>query len=80
MTSEVVLAEDETAGSLHDKLADMGGPLLLTAMEALETAEQMEELQRFGFCSCWTLMICPQVLLIFLRVLLPHSRYLPNQY
>lgn len=37
MTEEVVLAEDETAGSLHDKLAEIGGPLLLSAMDALET-------------------------------------------
>lgn len=37
MTEEVVLAEDETAGSLHDKLAAIGGPLLITAMDALET-------------------------------------------
>ncbi len=37
MTEEVVLAEDETAGSLHDKLAAIGGPLLVTAMNALET-------------------------------------------
>ena len=37
MTEEVVLAEDETAGSLHDKLAEIGGPLLITAMDALET-------------------------------------------
>ena len=36
MKDEVVLAEDETAGSLHDKLAELGGPLLLSAMEALE--------------------------------------------
>ena len=37
MTEEVVLAKDETAGTLHDKLADIGGPLLVTAMDALET-------------------------------------------
>ena len=37
MTEEVVLAKDETAGTLHDKLADIGGPLLITAMDALET-------------------------------------------
>lgn len=37
MTDEVVLSAEETAGSLHDKLAEMGGPLLLTAMDALET-------------------------------------------
>lgn len=36
MMEEVVLAKDETAGSLHDKLAELGGPLLLKAMEALE--------------------------------------------
>ena len=37
MTEEVVLAKDETAGSLHDKLAEIGGPLLISAMDALET-------------------------------------------
>lgn len=37
MTKEVVLASDETAGTLHDKLADIGGPLLIEAMDALET-------------------------------------------
>ena len=36
MTEEVVLAADETAGTLHDKLAEIGGPLLVTAMDALE--------------------------------------------
>ena len=37
MAEEVILAADETAGTLHDKLAEIGGPLLITAMEALET-------------------------------------------
>ncbi len=37
MTEEVSLSETETAGSLHDKLAKIGGPLLITAMDALET-------------------------------------------
>ena len=37
MTEEVLLSADETAGSLHDKLAEIGGPLLITAMDALET-------------------------------------------
>ncbi len=37
MTEEVLLSADETAGSLHDKLAAIGGPLLITAMDALET-------------------------------------------
>ncbi len=37
MTEEVTLAADETAGSLHDKLAEIGGPLLITVMDALET-------------------------------------------
>lgn len=37
MTEEVVLSEDETAGTLHDKLAEIGGPLLISAMDALET-------------------------------------------
>ena len=37
MTKEVMLTAEETAGSLHDKLADIGGPLLIEAMDALET-------------------------------------------
>ncbi len=37
MKEEVILSADETAGSLHDKLAEIGGPLLVTAMDALET-------------------------------------------
>jgi len=37
LTKEVVLAKDETAGTLHDKLAEIGGPLLIEAMDALET-------------------------------------------
>ena len=37
MAEEVILAADETAGTLHDKLAEIGGPLLITAMDALET-------------------------------------------
>jgi len=36
MTEEVILDADETAGTLHDKLAEIGGPLLVTAMDALE--------------------------------------------
>lgn len=37
LTKEIELAEDETAGSLHDRLAEIGGPLLLEAMDMLET-------------------------------------------
>ena len=37
LTQEVKLDADETAGSLHDKLAELGGPLLLSAMDLLET-------------------------------------------
>lgn len=37
LTQEVTLDKEETAGSLHDKLAEIGGPLLLSAMHALET-------------------------------------------
>jgi methionyl-tRNA formyltransferase len=36
MSEEVALDKKETAGSLHDKLADIGGPLLLKALDALE--------------------------------------------
>ena len=38
-TEEVELSKEETAGSLHDKLAQIGGPLLLSAMEAIETGK-----------------------------------------
>lgn len=37
LTREVVLDKEETAGSLHDKLALIGGPLLLEAMDAIAT-------------------------------------------
>ena len=37
LTKEVVLDQEETAGSLHDKLAVIGGPLLLEAMDLLAT-------------------------------------------
>lgn len=37
LKEEVLLSAEETAGTLHDKLAAMGGPLLLKAMDALET-------------------------------------------
>ncbi len=37
LTQEVVLDKEETAGSLHDKLAIIGGPLLLEAMDLLAT-------------------------------------------
>ena len=37
LIEEVELSKEETAGSLHDKLAQIGGPLLLSAMEAIET-------------------------------------------
>lgn len=39
LTEEVELSKEETAGSLHDKLAQIGGPLLLSAMEAIETGK-----------------------------------------
>lgn len=35
-TEEVVITPEETGGSLHDKLAAIGGPLLLRAMEQVE--------------------------------------------
>jgi len=37
LTKEVILEKDETAGTLHDKLAEIGGPLLLEAMGLLAT-------------------------------------------
>lgn len=36
LSKEVRLSEEETAGSLHDRLAQIGGPALLEAMELLE--------------------------------------------
>jgi len=36
LTQELLLDEKETAGSLHDKLMYLGGPLLLEALEKLE--------------------------------------------
>lgn len=36
LSKEVRLSEEETAGSLHDRLAQVGGPALLEAMEMLE--------------------------------------------
>ncbi len=37
MKEEILLSAEETAGTLHDKLAAIGGPLLLKAMDTLET-------------------------------------------
>lgn len=37
LSREVELSPEETAGSLHDKLAQLGGPALLEAMKLLET-------------------------------------------
>lgn len=37
MKEEIVLSAEETAGTLHDRLAAIGGPLLLKAVDALET-------------------------------------------
>lgn len=36
LTTEVHLAEDETGGSLHDKLSVLGGPLLLQTLDQIE--------------------------------------------
>ena len=36
-TSEIVLDEKETGGSLFDKLADLGGKLILNTLDKLET-------------------------------------------
>lgn len=58
-----------------DQTSSPHAPLVLANYGGIRScAEQMEELQRFGFCPYWTLMIFSQVLLIFLKVLLPHSR------
>ena len=35
-TVEIPITPEETGGSLHDKLAAAGGPLLLTAMKQIE--------------------------------------------
>lgn len=36
LSEEIALDPDETAGTLHDKLAEISGPLLLSAIKALE--------------------------------------------
>ena len=45
MKEEVTLDKKETAGSLHDKLAAVGGPLLLKALDALSagTAQRIRQ-------------------------------------
>lgn len=45
ISQSVALAEDETAGTLHDKLMEIGGPLLLKAMDMIEngTAEPKKQ-------------------------------------
>ncbi len=43
---EVVLAEDETGGSLHDKLAVLGGPMILEALEGVAYGKIREERQK----------------------------------
>ncbi len=39
LSKEIELSEEETAGSLHDKLAKLGGPALLEAMQLLELGQ-----------------------------------------
>lgn len=45
LSERVALAPEETAGTLHDKLAKLGGPALLQAMEKLEqgTAQRIPQ-------------------------------------
>lgn len=40
ISKEVEIAPDETAGSLHDKLAEIGGPLLEEALELVESGKE----------------------------------------
>lgn len=46
LSKEVALSRDETAGSLHDKLAEIGGPLLVDAMDLLENGRAPRVRQR----------------------------------
>ncbi len=39
LTRTLELAKDETAGSLHDRLAEIGGPTLLEAMDLIESGQ-----------------------------------------
>ncbi len=54
LRQEVELAEDETAESLHDKLAEAGGPLLLEALDMVATGraprikQDEEEMTYYG--------------------------------
>lgn len=45
LSKSVKLADDETAGSLHDKLMDIGGPLLLEALDLLEAGKAKPQKQ-----------------------------------
>lgn len=46
MKESVVIDKKETAGSLHDKLAAIGGKLLLKALEAIENNRAVKEKQK----------------------------------
>lgn len=57
MKTEVPLAEDETGGSLHDKLAKAGAKLCVETLKALEdkTATwETQEKARQHMRKCWT--------------------------
>jgi methionyl-tRNA formyltransferase len=45
MKQEIPIEEDETGGSLHDKLASMGGSLLLHTLKAIEEGTVVREAQ-----------------------------------
>lgn len=46
LKEEIILEKKETAGSLHDKLAVCGGPLLLTALDLIEEGKAVREVQK----------------------------------
>lgn len=45
------IAANETGGSLHDKLAGLGGPALLTALKQLEEGTAQPQIQDDGFAN-----------------------------
>lgn len=56
MKTEVPLSEDETGGSLHDKLAEAGAKLCVETLKALEdkTATwEVQEKARQHMRRCW---------------------------
>jgi methionyl-tRNA formyltransferase len=55
-TVEVEIAEDETGGSLHDKLAALGGPLILSTLQKAE-AGSLTPVKQDDSQSCYAKML-----------------------